>query len=583
MLRVSELTERIHHIPEILYHWRAIPGSIAAGTEQKSGVPELQARAVSAHLRRIGAAAIAVPHPTIPHRARLAPDPQRTIDPAELAPLRQRRDRRPARRWRPGARRFARCHEVSAHVPAEVIVVTAEPERATAAAGESRLRLVEADSVSSRAQAANLGARAASGEWLVFCSDAAEIVEPDWLSDLHLHASLPGVAAAGPLIARPDGRAEAAGFALALNHPVEPMLAGVDADADGYYGSLACARDVSAISAEFMLVRRAAFDEAGGFEPSFVTGFEDFDLCQRLRGLGHGIVYAPRPRVVVHETPAARHEALDIVDRALFVDRWYDRLGARRSVLQPQLLAGRGELRPGAMSSASQPVPAAEPMRLVIVYFGPFHVNSAIQAFHFASDLTDAGWQVTLAGIGDPGADPRGRRAELRVRHPPRPAGACTSASGAIRRPAIALAWTPRENVRAATEAFTRGLGIPYVVHLEDNEWHLYGEAVGRPIEQVRRLSLAEQDRLSPPTLIHPTRSQEFMRRRRRDHRDHRGAQRVQPRRPAPPCRPPGDRRRALPPRPRAAAQPRGARNRSRTSSCSSTTAPSITRTSTRC
>ena len=52
MLRVSERTDRIHHIPRMLYHWRAIPGSIAAGTEQKSGVPELQARAVSAHLER---------------------------------------------------------------------------------------------------------------------------------------------------------------------------------------------------------------------------------------------------------------------------------------------------------------------------------------------------------------------------------------------------------------------------------------------------------------------------------------------------------------------------------------------------
>ena len=36
MLRVSERTDRIHHIPQILYHWRAIPGSIAAGTDQKA-------------------------------------------------------------------------------------------------------------------------------------------------------------------------------------------------------------------------------------------------------------------------------------------------------------------------------------------------------------------------------------------------------------------------------------------------------------------------------------------------------------------------------------------------------------------
>jgi len=158
--------------------------------------------------------------------------------------------------------------------------------------------------------------------------------------------------------------------------------------------------------------------------------------------------------------------------------------------------------------------PAAKqprPMRLVIVYFGPFHVNSAIQAFHFAGELTVAGWEVTLAGIGDP---------EM-IRTVGEPNFECVTHHDLPRvlessrrdpRPAIVLAWTPRENVRIATEPFVRALGVPYVIHLEDNEWHLYGEAVGRPVEQIRRLSLAEQDRLSPPALIHPTRSQEFMR-----------------------------------------------------------------------
>ncbi|MDX6581449.1 MAG: hypothetical protein QOI10_633 [Solirubrobacterales bacterium] len=163
------------------------------------------------------------------------------------------------------------------------------------------------------------------------------------------------------------------------------------------------------------------------------------------------------------------------------------------------------------MSVAAKSAGLPQPMRLVIVYFGPFHVNSAIQAFHFAGDLTHAGWDVTLAGIGDP----------ERIREVGEPNFECVTHHDLPRiqescrrdpKPAIVLAWTPRENVRIATEGFAGRLGIPYVVHLEDNEWHLYGEAVGRPIEQIRRLSIAEQDRITPPALIHPTRSEGFLR-----------------------------------------------------------------------
>ena len=66
MLRLSERTRRIEHVPRILYHWRKLPGSIAAATDAKDGIPELQAAAVTAHLERAGVAAFARPHPTLP-------------------------------------------------------------------------------------------------------------------------------------------------------------------------------------------------------------------------------------------------------------------------------------------------------------------------------------------------------------------------------------------------------------------------------------------------------------------------------------------------------------------------------------
>ncbi len=135
----------------------------------------------------------------------------------------------------------------------------------------------------SRAEAHNAGAAQASGEYLLFLAPDTEIVEPSWLSQLVLHASLPGVAAVGPKLVRPDGKVEQAGIAIGLRDPAAPMLAGVGAEGDGYYGALPCSREVSGLSAECMLVARQRLRARGRVRRV---------VCQRIRG--------PRP------LPAAR-------------------------------------------------------------------------------------------------------------------------------------------------------------------------------------------------------------------------------------------------------------------------------------
>lgn len=318
ILRLSELTDRIRHIPRILYHWRAIPGSIAAGALEKSGVPELQARAVTEHLGRIGAEAVAVPHRRIPHRAQLAAagpgERPGSVDAViawsgEPAPLLRLLDSIRAQ----GSAALGR------------LIVVGDDEL-PANAGDAVELVRDPGPGVSRGRAANLGAAAATAEHLLFCSPAIELVEPDSIEALLLHARLPGVAAAGPLLVRPDGRAEAAGFAVGLESPAMPMLGGLDADADGYYGALVCAREVSALSADCLLVERAAFEAAGGFCEWYSTEYDDYDLCQRLQQQGSRVVYTPRPRVVTHELPSQRRGRADVIDRALFVDSWYERL-----------------------------------------------------------------------------------------------------------------------------------------------------------------------------------------------------------------------------------------------------------------
>jgi glycosyltransferase involved in cell wall biosynthesis len=150
-------------------------------------------------------------------------------------------------------------------------------------------------------------------------------------------------------------------------------------------------------------------------------------------------------------------------------------------------------------------------MRVVFVMYGPLDVNSAIQAFHFGNELTEQGWEVTLAGLGDPQRiEAVGHPNFECISHETLEQRAKTGAFG--REGTIVCGWTPREPVRQQVMNLVSRLRVPYVVHLEDNEHYLVETVTRMSLEELQRLPLRAQERLAPTDLIHPTHHAEFLR-----------------------------------------------------------------------
>ncbi len=191
-------------------------------------------------------------------------------------------------------------------------------------------------------RANNQGAIAATGEFLVFLNNDTEIVTEDWLQHLLYYAEQPEVGAVGALLIYEDRTVQHAGVALGMRGTADHTMRGFPIGVDGYAGSLACAREVSAVTAACLMIRKSLFHEIGGFNEHFFTAYQDVDLCLRLRERGLRLICTPRALVVHHES-VSRRNYYDMIDRTLLLDQWESMIERGDPYYNPNLNLERGD------------------------------------------------------------------------------------------------------------------------------------------------------------------------------------------------------------------------------------------------
>jgi len=314
MLRLSEARVRIGHVPEILYHWRKVPGSVATEINAKRGLDLLQKQAVDAHLARLGLPA----ETEIRGGHRLKIIPHRKADPPGISIIIPTKD---------APDLLGRClsslYERTTYPRYQVIVMdngTTDPA-ALDLMKRYPVERMDYPGYFNFSRVNNLGSEHASGSYLVFLNNDTEIVSPDWLEHLLYYAEQPDVGAAGPLLTYSNRTVQHAGVALGMRGTADHVMRGFPVDVDGYAGSLVCAREVSAVTAACMMMRKDRFEEVGKFNEFFSTAYQDVDLCLRLRDLGLRIIYTPEA-VLIHHESVSRKNYYDMVDRMFLLDQW---------------------------------------------------------------------------------------------------------------------------------------------------------------------------------------------------------------------------------------------------------------------
>ncbi|MBO5283713.1 MAG: glycosyltransferase [Lachnospiraceae bacterium] len=148
----------------------------------------------------------------------------------------------------------------------------------------------------------NLGARAATGELLLFLNDDITVCGDSWLAAMADRALRPYVGAVGLKLYYPDSRRiQHAGITNLPGGPVHKLQFTEDGQEEDYgYGSLD--RNVVAVTGACLMVQRDRFWQAGGFPEDLQVAYNDVALCFSLREAGWHNVVLNRYHAYHHES-----------------------------------------------------------------------------------------------------------------------------------------------------------------------------------------------------------------------------------------------------------------------------------------
>ena len=335
-LRVTQQSDRIHHIPRVLYHWRRSETSSAISVRQKPGQLDASRLAIEDHLQRRGEPShVAVDwrtHAFCIRRELVAAKKISIIIPFRSEPEQLRRG-------------VESLTSATRYPNYEIVIVGSEdmPDKATDYLPGMAHRLLRFSGAFNDSAVRNFAIQQTDSPWLLFMDGNIEAIEPDWLTIMAEHIQRPEVGAVGGRLLNPNDTIEHAGFVLGVNGIAQPAFRGFPAEHPGANRQLQVTRNCSAVSGTCMLTRRDVLKEVGGFDESLPESLADVDLCLKMQRADYLIVYTPFAKLYWH---ARQHDRIDTRGDGIMRERWPDVL-QRDPYYNPNLSRERADFSLG--------------------------------------------------------------------------------------------------------------------------------------------------------------------------------------------------------------------------------------------
>jgi GT2 family glycosyltransferase len=310
VLRVTEKTKNIHHIPKILYYWRATDTSTAKNPKAKPYALKAAKRALEDYLKRNQIKAEVI-----------------NLDPIGLWQIKYSLTKNPTVEiiipTGPKLKLVKQCInsilKKTSYTNYKITVIDNSFSIRTFDMLEDYKKkypykfdfIIDKTKPFNFSKLCNNAAKKSNAEYLLFLNDDTEIISKDWIERMLQEATKKEVGAVGAQLIYPNSTIQHAGVVIGICGAADHAFRGLNILSQGYFGFHKITRNVSAITFACAMIQRKKFFEVKGLdEENFKVGLNDVDFCLKLLDKGYKNIYTPHAKLYHYESASRGVETI---------------------------------------------------------------------------------------------------------------------------------------------------------------------------------------------------------------------------------------------------------------------------------
>lgn len=327
LLRMSEETNKIVHIPKILYHWRVHALSTAkAGGTAKPYAYEAGIKAIQDHINGLGLKGTVEQGNTLgtykinyevignPKVSIIIPNKD-YINTLKVC--------------------LNSLKKLTTYENYEIIVVENNSEESETfdyykkIDGKDKIKVVYfPEKEFNYSKIINFGVKNSTGDYIIQLNNDTELMTPNWIQEMLGFAQRKDVGAVGVELFYPDNTIQHAGIIIGIGGVAGHVFKNLPKGIHGYFSKDAMIQNLSAVTAACIMTPKSIYDDVDYMDEKFKVAFNDVDFCLKIREKGKLIVYNPFVQFKHYEsksrgfedTPEKKARFQAEIDR--FHDKW---------------------------------------------------------------------------------------------------------------------------------------------------------------------------------------------------------------------------------------------------------------------